>query len=138
MIDALGKAKRSKQFPCTHLRVATLAAKDHLRDDDILKRREFRQQLMELVDEAHLGAAHAGALVVVHPGAVAAVDDDMTLVRRLQQAGDVQQRRLARTGGADEGHRLAGRQQHGRQPLEVRMIVDPAGKGWCTDTLANC
>ena len=37
-------------------------AADHLRHDDILDRGEFHQQVMELIDEADLGAADSGTL----------------------------------------------------------------------------
>ena len=41
------------------------------------------------------------------PGAVAAVDDDWPLVGRLEQAGDVQERRLAGARWPDQRHGLA-------------------------------
>ena len=63
---------------------------------------------MELVDEAHLHAAHARAVGITHAGAVVPVDDDVAAVRRLEQAGDVQQRGLAGARRPDEGHRLPG------------------------------
>ena len=45
---------------------------------------------MELVDEAHLDAAHARALGITDARAVAPVYDDLSAVGRLEQAGDVQ------------------------------------------------
>ena len=72
---------------------------------------------MELVDEAHLRAADARALVVLHVGAVAARDDHLATVRRLEEACDMQQRRFAGARGADQGHGLAG-PEHGRGAIE--------------------
>ena len=54
---------------------------------------------MELIDEAHLGAAHARAPVVVELGAIAPVDEDVAGVRRLEQAGNVEKRRLSGPDG---------------------------------------
>ena len=78
---------------------------------------------MELVDEAHLRAADARALVVLHARAVAAGDDDLTAVRRLEETRDMQKRRFARARGADQGHGFAA-SEHGRGAIED---VDPAG-----------
>ena len=58
-------------------RAASLArqARDQLRHHDVLERRELRQQVMELVDEADIVAADRGALVVGQPAAGAAGQD---------------------------------------------------------------
>src|SRR5262245_43794159 len=63
---------------------------------------------MELVDEAHLDAPHARALSVAEARAVRPIDDDAPTVRRLQQTGYVQQRRLARTRWAPQCDGLPG------------------------------
>ena len=62
---------------------------------------------MELVDEADPLAPKAGAAPVVHVGRRLAADVDLAAVRLLQQARDVEQGRLARAGGRDEGDGLA-------------------------------
>ncbi len=81
-------------------------AADHLRQHHVLLRRELGQQMVELVDEADLDAADAGALGIGQPGRRLAADIDLARVLVLQQAGDVQQRRLAGAGRRDEGDRL--------------------------------
>ena len=72
---------------------------------------------MELIDEAHLGAPDAGAGMVVHRRAIVAVDQHLTAVRCLEQAGDVEQRRLTGAGRTDESHGLP-RQQRGAGSVE--------------------
>ena len=49
-----------------------------------------------------------GPLVVGEPPAGAAGEDDVAGIGPLQQAGDVQQRRLAGAGRRDQRHHLAG------------------------------
>ena len=71
--------------------------------------------MVELVDEADLVAADRGALVVGQPPAGAAGDDDLAGVGPLEQAGDVQQRRLAGAGRRDQRHHLAAATARGRR-----------------------
>ncbi len=79
---------------------------DHLRQQHVFQRCELRQQVVRLVDEADLVAADAGALVVGQDRGRAAVDIDVAVVGMLEQAGDVQKRRLAGTGWRYQRHRL--------------------------------
>ncbi len=46
----------AQQLGAALARFAARQAADHLRQDDVLQRGEFRQQMMELIDEADLGA----------------------------------------------------------------------------------
>ncbi len=74
---AAGRAPSCRAVPRrAHSAAALRGALDQLRHHDVLERRKFRQQLVELIDEAHLGAAHARALVVRHARAIATIDDD--------------------------------------------------------------
>ena len=95
-------------------------AGDHLRHRDVLERREFRQQMVVLVDEAHAVAAERRARVVVERGAVLAADPDLAAVGLLEQAGDVQQRRFAgnRRGRRARPVRRAARTARPAQHLE--------------------
>jgi hypothetical protein len=97
---------------------------DELRHHDVLQRGEFRQQVMELVDEADLVAADRRALVVRQPPAGMAVEDDVAGIRLLEKARRVQQRRLAGTGRGDERHHLAGLQRE-MAPLRIVSLVAP-------------
>src|SRR3546814_8317075 len=63
--------------------------------------------MMILVDEADALAPRHGAGGLAHAAAILAADDDTAVARPFQQAGNVQQRRLARAGRAEQGHDLA-------------------------------
>ena len=76
-------------------RLARSQAGDQLRHHDVLERRELRQQMMELVDEADLDRGACGCARRRRAAAIAAVDEHLAGVGPLEQAGDVQQRRLA-------------------------------------------
>ena len=92
-------------------------AKDELRQHDVLERREFRQEMVELIDEADLRAAHAGALAVAELDAIDAVDHHGAAVGAFEQTCDVEQRRLPRSRGPEQGNGLAGIER-GRRALE--------------------
>ena len=58
--SARGRAQdRSRSSPARSRACAPRKAADHLRQHDIFERREFRQQMMELIDEADLQPAQA-------------------------------------------------------------------------------
>ena len=65
---------------------------DHLRQQHIFQRRELRQQMVRLVDEADLVAANSGPLMIGQDGGRTALDIDVPMVGMLEQAGDMQQR----------------------------------------------
>ena len=73
----------------------------------VLEGGELRQEVVELVDEADLLAAQARAPGIVHGGCRLAADVDLAAVRLLEQAGDVQEGRLAGAGRRHEGDDLA-------------------------------
>src|SRR4029077_12010626 len=82
-----------------------------------LERRELRQQMVELVDEAERAVAQRAALAFAECMNIAAGDQHLPAARRGDSAEDLQQRRLARARGADDRHALAGRhaQRHALQ-----------------------
>ncbi len=57
---------------------------------------------MELVDEADLDAADRRPLGVGEAAGRPPADDDVAAVRTLEQAGDVEERRLAGAGRRDQ------------------------------------
>ena len=65
---------------------------------------------MELIDETKVLAPDLRALRVGQPTARLARDVHLAAVRVLEQAGDLEQGRLARAGRSDQRHHLAGRQ----------------------------
>jgi hypothetical protein len=102
---------------------------DHLRQHDIFERREFRQQMMELVDEADGGASQQSPPLVVETGAIFTADKYPAAVRTLQEAGDMEHRRFPSTGRADQCHNLSGPQD------EVDPVKhDELGRGLLEDT----
>src|SRR3954471_20251731 len=84
-----------RPLPCLRPRQTA----DELRHNDVLKRRELRQQVVELVDEADLLAPQARALGVAHAGRRVAADVNLAAVRLLQEPRDVQEGRFAGPGG---------------------------------------
>src|SRR5258707_4686087 len=82
-------------------------AADHLRHDHVFDGGKFHQQVMELIDEADLGAAEARALGIRERGRRNLVDIDFAAIRMLKQARDVQERRLAGTGRRHQRNGLA-------------------------------
>src|SRR6266849_4212365 len=111
LLLAAGEARRAVALALGALaRRAARDAGDHLRQHDVLERREFRQEMMELVDEAEILAADRGALAIRHAAALLARDQHLAAIRPLEQAGDVQEGGFAGAGGPDQGDDLAGAQ----------------------------
>ncbi len=96
-------------------RLGARTALGHLRQRHVLGGGEFRQQVVELVDEADLRAARGGALALAaavhrHPA-----QPDLALIGAVEQARDVQQRRFPGPRGRHQRHHLAG--IHGQRGL---------------------
>ena len=98
--------ERGRLFP----RLSARHCGNHLRQHDIFERREFRQQMMELVDEADGGAPQQSPPLVVETGAIFTADKYRAAVRTLQEAGDMEHRRFPSTGRAYQCHNLSGPQ----------------------------
>ena len=86
-------------------------AGDHLRQHDVFERRELRQQMVELVDEAERAAPQQGAVLVGQAAAIAPLDQHGAAIGPLEQPGDMQQRRFAGARRADQRDDLAGPQR---------------------------
>jgi hypothetical protein len=95
VLEPLAQAEIAQQFGGTLARLLLREAADHLRQHHVLDRREFRQQVVKLIDEADLGAADARALGIRQRRGGGTVDIDFAAVGMFEQAGDVQERRLA-------------------------------------------
>ena len=102
---------------------------DHLRQHDVFERGEFRQQPVRLVDEADIGAPDLGALDVGQLRGRRARDIDLAVVGALQQARDMQQRRLAGARRRHQRHRLPrpqrklGAVEDGQRRLALRVLA---------------
>ena len=80
------------------------------RQHDVLERIQVGEQLKALEDEADLGGADRGALVLVDREQVDAVEANRSGGRRVEPGDQRQQRALARPRGADDGDRALPRQ----------------------------
>ena len=97
---------------------------------DVVEEVQVGNQIETLEDKADLLIAQARALVVGQAADLLAVEHVLTTARRLEQTGDVQERRFARTRGTGHGHEFAGAHLHREIAQGVRLdeigLVDPA------------
>ena len=102
MVLAPAQAEGGEELAGAAMRRRAGRAGGHLRQGDVFLRRELRQQVVELVDEAEGGAPRFGALPVRHAPAVEPVEEHAAAVRPLEQTRDVEQRRLPGAGRPDQ------------------------------------
>jgi hypothetical protein len=100
---------------------SAVVAVHHQRQSDILDRAERGQQIEALEDDPQSATAKQGSPPVAHRGQVFTVDDHRTVRGEIQPADQVQQRTLARTAGAHDGHELSCR--HGERHASQRPHV---------------
>ena len=82
-------------------------ATDGQRHRDVLERREFRQQMMKLIDEAERAVAHLAAFRFGQRRERRAFDEYFASRWRVESAQQMQQRALAGARSADDGDTLA-------------------------------
>ena len=102
--DGRGRPRRSSSRAAAK---ASRRAGELQRQRHVLERRHGRHQMERLEHDADVGAAHQRQLVLAQAGKVVAGDLDLAARRPLEPGHDHQQRRLARAGRPDDGHRLA-------------------------------
>ena len=109
MIEALPEADALEQMPrACRSACAVRLAPHQQRHRDVLERRELRQQVMELVDEAErCGCASSPRSRVATTRACPAGDAHLPASGRSSPPSKLQQRGLARTGRADDRDALA-------------------------------
>jgi len=95
MVQASAQSQIFKEFDRARFRFRALEAADHLRQQYVFKRREFRQQMMGLIDESDFIAPNAGSLVIREDRGRAPFDIDVTVIGVLKQTRDVEQCRFA-------------------------------------------
>jgi hypothetical protein len=105
MMRPSDQADLVEQRLCARLGVA--GAGDLHRHGDVLERRERRDEVKELEDEADLLATESGEAVFAELGDVDAVDQHVTRARRVQPGNQPEQRGLAAARGTDDRHELA-------------------------------
>ncbi len=100
MIATMADAHIFQQLAGTLFCLLAGEPRNQLRHHDVFERGEFRQEMVELVDEADRATADRGALIFGQGSAGGATNGDLARIGMLQQARDVQQRRFARSDGA--------------------------------------
>ena len=83
-----------------------LGAAELEREEDVLLRREHREQVEELEDEADVAPAELRQLRIAELGDVRPVDGDLALGGLVQAGEDVHERGLAGLGGAHDAREL--------------------------------
>ena len=107
MVAALGKAEALQQLVHLLLSGRAVAPLEHERQRQVLLRRECRDQVERLKNQADVPAAEEREVAVAHPFELSAVDDDAALVGHGQAGHEVEQRALAAAAGAHDGEELA-------------------------------
>ena len=92
MIQPIGEPEGAKQVPGAISRRLHGRPTNELRENNILDRVEFGQQVVELIDEAEKLAAQSRAPVVVKAGRFLAVEPDRPLEAALEQSDRLQKR----------------------------------------------
>ncbi len=117
MVQPMREADATEQVARGGARGVRRLAPDPQRHRDVVERAEFRQQMVELVDEAEAPVAHVAARDLGQRREVGAVDRDAARRRRVEPAEQVQQRALAGTRRADDRDRLGrlNRERHAAQ-----------------------
>jgi hypothetical protein len=134
VVEAVGEADFVQQTPRVGFELGGRAAGDAPGEHDVLERREVRQELVELEDEADGAVAEGGEAGAGEGGHVLAADQDAARVRFVEGAEDVEQRRLAGTRRSDDRHQLAGLDdevdaaQHVDHPGAVAVALGQAAR----------
>ncbi len=141
--------------PLLRLRRRVGRAGELERQHHVLERRQRRQQLKRLEDEAEQPLAQRRARILVQSGERDAVEPDVAVARAVEPGEQAQQRRLARTGRADDGDRVAGFdveadvvEDRERRVAARHDLGQPGGaedaighgmmQGWGAGTLCKC
>jgi hypothetical protein len=133
--EPLAETDPAQQLRRLHARRAARDAGDHLRDHHVFERREFGQQMVELVDEAERRAAQYSAPLIGKTAAFLAGDPHLAGSGPLQEPSQVQQRRFARPRRTDQRDQLAGPQfqidavEH--RQLDTALAKHPAHTNQC-------
>jgi hypothetical protein len=143
VLEALAEADFLEHAGGPAVRLAAVHAADDERHGDVLERRELRQQMVELIDEAERRVAHATALGLGHPAERASPHRDRAGTGRVQAAEQVQQGRLARARAPDDHDALTRpdlqvdpRQHAHRRRAEIGLLQAGAGQHGVTHSAA--
>ena len=106
-MQPLAQAHAHEHLPRLRLGVVLVGKLE--RQHHVLERGERRQKLEGLEYEPDAAPTQLRALVFIEGKQARALDVHFARARRVETGEDRKQRRFARTGGADDGHRLPAR-----------------------------
>ena len=95
MLDAVAEVQIVEQFLGAHLCLLFALASDEGWNADVLQRRELRQELVELEDEAEVLVAEMSKFLVFETGHIDAVNANGASVRGVEGAHNLKERGLA-------------------------------------------
>src|SRR5690606_1250578 len=113
VVGAPGEANKFQGPPGAFGALAVAVAGDTQRELDVFVRRKQGQESERLEHEAELVPPEVGELFLGHGVDALAVDFDFAAGRAVEAADEVQERRLAGAGAADEREEFAGSDGHG-------------------------
>ena len=108
VVEPIAETDGAQQFPrrlAPRRRHGSLG--DHPRHQHVLRRRECRQQMVKLEDEPDAACPQRGQGAFRQRRRLASAEHVRSAARRLEQADQVEQRRLARTRRSDQRGELA-------------------------------
>src|SRR5207244_2941073 len=111
VIEAMTQADELEHLASDARRVLARQPADERRHGDIVQRRELREQVVELEDEADVAVAEARQRLLSHLERVLAVVEDVAGGRRIERSDDVQEGALAHAAGPDQGRHFPGPQR---------------------------
>jgi hypothetical protein len=118
MVEPRAEAEEGQELGGALLRELLRQAANALRQHDVLQRREFRQEMVELVDEADLGPPQPRAALVVELRGCHAADKDFAAIGLFEQTRDMKQGRLAGAARRDQ------RDEFARPEREIGLAQD--------------
>ncbi len=128
VVQAMAQADRFQQRGRTLAGFGHAGTGQHHRHHHVFQRGEFRQQVVELVDEAQRLVAQQATRGVRQGRHALAGDEHLTCGRHIEATQQVQQGALAGAGGTDDRHRFAGIDLQ-VQPIEHRGLHAAFGVG---------
>ena len=108
-VEVVGQAERVQRRDRSLPRLACIAAVELERQHHVLDGGQRRHEVEPLEHVADVATAQRRQLLGGQVAEVAAVDTDLAGARRFEAAGEMEQRRLAATGGPHHGEQLAWR-----------------------------
>ncbi len=139
MGGARGDAEHIEQFHGARIGVGRRLAGDQLRHGYVFERREFGQQVVELVDVTDRVATELGAAAITQFAGLVADNFDLAFLRAFEKAAEMQQGRLAGPRRRDKGDEFTafddevGLIEHANLGCAFAIVTMDAGETQGTD-----